>query len=381
MNPRDYRDISVFGDFVDGNSARLHRVQVTVVEIQGKAVVRIALPDGENEFLWLLSSLRAIPDQAERGEIVLGQAGDADTARLIIRDRSVAKQFQAVCPDLNRVNKTPNLWRRLTLLTSGAVASVALIVFVLVPVMADQLAPLLPPKGEEALGNTTFEQIRKIMNEDSDEPVRICDRSNGLDALDTMISRLNNNDDVPYELKVHVLDHDLVNAFALPGGMVVLFRGLLEYVDSPEELAGIVGHELGHLAHRDYTRLALRSAGSLGVLGLLLGDFAGGTLVLFLSESLTRASFSRGAESLADTYAHARLAQAGLPSSRMGDFFLRNLGEEEAGSTLATHLGTHPDPQGRVDAAVKADTIGGSDFYPVLSHGEWRALKNICKER
>lgn len=67
----------------------------------------------------------------------------------------------------------------------------------------------------------------------------------------------------------------------MPGGLIILFRGLIDAAESSDEVAAVYAHELGHVVARDPTRIALRSAGSIGVLGLLLGDFAGGAVVLF----------------------------------------------------------------------------------------------------
>ncbi len=77
------------------------------------------------------------------------------------------------------------------------------------------------------------------------------------------------------------------------------------------------------MVYRDPTRDALRSAGSLGVLGLLFGDFAGGTVALFIANQLINASYSQAAEARADDYAHGLLAQANISPAALGTFFER----------------------------------------------------------
>ena len=370
---------TIFADFVDGHTARVLRVKVNLTFADRHGALTIELPDGETTLRWEIESLRALPDQADNTAIVLGRAGDLETARLIIRDIPLAERLKQLCPHIKRVNKTPNLWRRLGILSVGAVSSVALLVFVLIPVMADQLATFLPPKGEQALGNSTFNQIRNALANNSELGLKICQSPSGDRALEKMRTRINDGADIPYDLQIYVLDHEMINAFALPGGIIVLFRGLLEDAESPEEVAGILGHEMGHVVHRDPTRLALRSAGSIGVLGLLLGDFAGGAAVLFLTERLIQASYSQDAEAASDVYAHQRLAEAGLPSSRMGDFFLRIINEYGNEPSLFSHLGSHPDLQGRVDAAIAADVVGRKNFRPVLTRGEWASLRVMCR--
>ncbi|MFT4716698.1 MAG: Zn-dependent protease with chaperone function [Paracoccaceae bacterium] len=367
---------TVFANFMDGENARVQRVRVEIIDVQHPTVLRIFLPDDALVVDWVLSDLRSIPDQAERKSIVLGQAGD-HPARLMVSNPALAARLHALCPDLRRKHKDPNVAKRLVKLTVGAFASVALIVFVLVPLMADQLATMLPPEGEKAFGDTTFEQIRKGLNQSTEFGLPICEEPEGQAALEKMLARLNPGTDFPYEISLHVLDHPMINAFALPGGHIVLFRGLLQDATSAEEVAGILGHEMGHVDHRDPTRLALRSAGSAGVLGLLLGDFAGGTVILLLTEKLIQAQYSRGAEAASDTYAHALLSEVGLPTAPMADFFVRLRADGETDQGLLSHLASHPDTQGRADAAIAANKFG-SYYDPILTPIEWQALRQIC---
>lgn len=367
----------IFADYMDGETARVRRVGVTVVGLlEGGKAIRLTVPEGD-PVDWPVLDVRRIPDQAAQDCVVYGRAGD-HPARLIVKDRGLNGDLAAVCPELHRINKTPHLWRRLSMLTAAALASVALIVFVLVPIMADQLATILPTKGEQALGDSTFEQIRKALGRNPEIGVKECNNPDGLAALDEMAARLSVGANLPYDLRLHVLQHRMINAFALPGGHIVLFEGLLKDARSAEEVAGVLGHEMGHLEHRDPTRLALRSAGSVGVLGLLLGDFAGGAAVLFLTEKLIQAQYSQGAEEGADTYSHGLLAATGLPSGPMADFFDRlhvKYGDDKG---LMSHLASHPDSERRSQAARDANTVN-TDFAPVLTEEQWRDLRRICR--
>jgi Zn-dependent protease with chaperone function len=363
----------VFADFADGETAMLHRVRIEVTA----GAVELHLPDGGAPVIWPLGEVRRLPDQAGKDGLVLGLEGD-QPARLMIADKELATRLAAACPDLERRHRDPDILRRLAILSVAAVTSVAVIVFALVPLMANQLATMLPTAAEQAFGDTTYEQIRKAFAEEDQDEVWECAEADGLAALQKMADRLTRDAGLEYELRLHVLDMKDVNAFALPGGHVTLLRGLLEAAESPEEVAAVLAHEIGHVEHRDPTRLALRSAGSVGVLGLLLGDFAGGLVVLYVSEWLIQASYSRGAEAAADSYAHAALARAGLPAEPMAVFFQRLLEEHGDADGLVSHLASHPDLRGRAEAARAADMVGTAAFTPVLSTKEWAALRAIC---
>jgi predicted Zn-dependent protease len=259
----------------------------------------------------------------------------------------------------------------------AAVASVALIIFVLVPTMANQLARFIPPEGERALGEVTLNQIRSALDQTGLNPVPVCDNPEGLAALAKMESRLQDALPEMQTLTVSVLDHEMINAFALPGNYIVFFRGLIEKAQTPEEVAAVFAHEIGHVVSRDPTRHALRSAGSLGVLGLIFGDFAGGAVVLLLAERLIEAQYSQDAESQADAFAHAVLLDARIAPSALATMFdrFRTLGGD-AGSFVA-HFLSHPSLGDRIQAARDA-TPTGFEAVPVLSAQEWRALQNIC---
>ena len=379
MSATEWRDgpgapgntLTAWGDYVDGARARVQRVAVTVHPD------RVAFAPAEGAAVaWPADELRALPDQADATGIVLTRVGDP-LARLTIADETVAGALRRNAPQLTR--KPPVEHKgRIAGWALGAVASVALIIFVLVPIMANQLATLLPPKGEKALGDATYEQIRMALGETDFMPVETCEGTEGLAALGAMIDRLGAEEDLPYPLEVTVLDHDLVNAFALPGGRVVLFRGLLEAASGPDEVAAVLAHEIGHVVNRDPTRDALRLAGSVGVLGLLFGDFAGGTVVLVLANQLINAKYSQAAESGADDYAHGLLNDANLPPSALGTFFQRLRDEYGDAEGIYAHFSTHPQMTARIEAALAAEAGRTGETVPSLDRGLWRDLLRVC---
>ena len=181
---------------------------------------------------------------------------------------------------------------------------------------------------------------------------------------------------VPYPLSVVVFDDPLVNAFALPGGYVVFFDGLLDVAQDPDEIAGVFAHEIGHVVARDPSRMALRSAGSIGVLGLLFGDFAGGAVVLFLAERLIQANYSQTAEMNADIFASETLEKAGISPLGLAQMFERF--RELGGTTpdLLEHFMAHPDLMSRIERAEAS--ASAAPFTPSLTDVEWQALKTIC---
>lgn len=363
---------AVYADYVDGTDAVTHRVALEL----SRTHLNIVMPEGSRR-RWALEDLRLLPDQAYAAGLVLTEGHDT-LARLVVDNPHVAKELRAAAPSLTQRAPVRN-WGQIVRWAGGAVASVALIIFVLVPIMADQLAEVLPPEGERALGEATFQQIRGALGSEY-LPVELCEDPDGVAAIDAMIARLDPSDDLPYDIRISVLDHDLVNAFALPGGRVILFRGLIDEAQSPDEVASILAHEIGHVVNRDPTRDALRSAGSIGVLGLLFGDFAGGTVVLMLANQLINAQYSQSAEAGADEYAHELMRNAGVDPTALGTIFQRLMDEYGDAEGIMAHFSTHPQMMDRIEAAEQA-AAGGTYGLPVITEGQWRDLQGICGDR
>lgn len=352
------------GLWFDGHSAEARPLDLRIDETR-----RALVGDGLD---WPLEEIRELPDVAG-GDLVILRHRDDPLARLILTDPGIRVRLP------HRTRAAPIARRgRLMGWALAAIASVALILFVLVPTMADQLAEYIPPEGEQALGEVTLTQIRDSLSENELGPIRFCTAPYGEAALRKIQTRLTDTMDPPVPVTVHVLDHDMVNAFALPGGHIVFFRGLIDEAADPEEVAAVFAHEIGHVVSRDPTRHALRSAGSIGVLGLLFGDFAGGAIVLLLAEQLIEAQYSQEAEAQADVFAHDMMRKARLSPAALGVMFerFRDLGGDAQG--FVAHFLSHPQLGDRIATAREAVPAGFRPV-PLLTDAEWQALRDICK--
>ena len=364
---------NVVGSFADGETATIEDVRVTFDDEADALVIH---PPGRAPLLWPFDELRHLKDQAGRAAMLLGR-GNKDPARLeisaehapVIRTRAGNLGVSAL-----RVRR-----RRLLGLAVMAVTSVVLMILFLVPRMADQLAGYLPPEGEAALGEATFEQIRAALDQTGlGARVPICEGADGLEALANLTKRMEGvAAGLETPVTVRVLDHPMVNAFALPGGNVVLFRGLIHAAEAPDEVAAVLAHEIGHVAARDPTRIALRSAGSIGVLGLLFGDFAGGAMVLFLAERIIQADYTQEAEAAADTYGSELMLAIDASPAALATFFQRLQAEHGEAPEIVQHFLSHPTLGDRISAAQQqADGLSG--VMPVLTAQEWAAVQAVC---
>ena len=175
-------------------------------------------------------------------------------------------------------------------------------------------------------------------------------------------------------IEADVLATPIPNAFALPGGKVYLFDGLLAKAQNPDEIAGVIAHELGHLRHRDGTRNLIYNGGTSFLVGLLFGDVTGSSALIFASRSLVTASYSREAEQNADTFSIDLMHKLGRPTKPMGELLFRVTGKE--GSNALSFLANHPLTEDRLKRMADEDRPPSGP--PLLTAEEWTSLKSIC---
>ena len=168
-----------------------------------------------------------------------------------------------------------------------------------------------------------------------------------------------------------VVDLPIENAFALPGGQLLLFRGLLDLIEDPNALAGIMAHEMGHVVHRHPVQFAFQNAGAVVIINVLVGDFLGTTAVAGLTAILLTISYSRVLEAEADATGLAILNDAGLDGLPLAVFFAGL--DDLLGGNLAW-LSTHP-PSGDRAAGLRAGATGRRGAF---TDAEWQAVRAIC---
>jgi len=136
--------------------------------------------------------------------------------------------------------------------------------------------------------------------------------------------------------QVHVVDSPVANAAALPGGHILVFAGLLDEVESENEIAMILGHEIGHLAHRDHLRALGRRAVFIFLASALGASGAAEQLLVGSMDTLDR-SFSRGQERAADEVGVDLLVDVYGHGGGATDFFARHADDSQGLALFATH--------------------------------------------
>ncbi len=173
--------------------------------------------------------------------------------------------------------------------------------------------------------------------------------------------------------KVYIIEDDeTLNAFAAPGGYLYFYTGLIKFLDTEDDFAGVMGHEIAHADKRHSTDALTRQFG----IGLLLDIVLGGSsfgIIADVANSLGELAFSRDAESEADTTSVAYLAPTEYACDGAAGFFEKL--SAEGGSRPPEFLSTHPDPGSRVETIGNKATELGCDTTP--SGNDYQAFKDM----
>jgi Zn-dependent protease with chaperone function len=347
--------------FYDGTSSRRHVVQLLLkdqLEINENGTTLAA---------WPFAEIRRADGVA--GILRLSCRTAPLLARLEVRDATLAAALSARCPHLNDNAVGQHGVSAIVGWSVAAAISIVAVIWFGLPLAADRLAPLVPEALERRIGAAAEGQVVVMFGG------KTCGNAAGRAAFDRMMKQISNAADFDAPIRSAVLNTSVPNAFALPGGKVYLFSGLLEKANDPDEIAGVLAHELGHVRHRDNTRNMIYSGGTSFLIGLLFGDVTGSGALVFASRSLFTASYSREAEQGADDFSIDVMHRLGRPTKPMGDLIFRVTGNQ--GDKTLSILANHPLTEDRLKHL--SDENRPASGPPLLTANEWTALKAICK--
>ena len=348
--------------YFDGSSSG-RRVVETV--IAGNLLIE---ENGTRLAAWSFDSIRRVDAPPALWRFRSTEAHEL--ARLDISDDDLAGRLSGLCDNLAADEPQKGQTGRIIVWSLAAMASIILSVLFVVPYVAEVATPLIPRSFDRFLGRVAEPQINLIFGS------RICERDAGKAALEKLAAVLKRGGQADSEISIKVVQHALPNAFALPGGRVVVLSALLDKANSVDELAGVLGHELGHVHHRDQVRAMLHNGGTAFLVGLLFGDVAGGSAILVATRTLLQSSYSRDVERQADHFGLELMHRLGRPSKPLGEFLVRlTKGEGQAGGTL---FDSHPVSEERLATLEREDRPASGP--ELLTSEEWQALKRICSK-
>lgn len=368
-----------YGRLSDGKTAASRDCQVRL----DLTALAINSDDGAVRTRWPYDTLRAGEPIRPHSIDVLVSSSQAPGLTLFVPGAPFTAALAQRAPHLSA---TSQRWRhaRPWIIAAATIVGLTALVHAAGWTPTRTIARMLPESWRERLGDSALASMAEKRNR--------CSAPSGTAALDKLIGRLSTAAGPGQSFKVVVVDWDLLNAFAVPGNKILLTKELIEKADGPEEVAGVLAHEMGHgIALHPETGI-IRAVGLAAALELMMGGSSGtlANMGLFLAQL----GYTRSAEREADETALRLLRDSGISQQGLQGFFRRMLKDEggydndtkpdESGqkdkaskrlSQALDMLSTHPPTRERVDMIRNSPTYA---VTPALSPADWAALRGIC---
>ena len=227
----------------------------------------------------------------------------------------------------------------------GGVGLMALVVFVVIGFSIDLLVAWIPASWEVRIFEALSNRIVAGLSAGSSTPSK---------KLQNLMDRLAVHwPDNPYSFRIGVMDDDAPNALAVPGGGVLVTTGLLKAVRSENELAFVLGHEIGHFKNRDHLSGLGRQVAIALVMAVVSGSTGGGTDLLAFTGRITDRNFGRSQEFAADRVGLEIVFREYGHIASARDFFDHLPEESELAQKLQGYFATHPVSDTRISALKK----------------------------
>ena len=283
----------------------------------------------------------AVAETFDRAPRMLGLPG-GHTIEVPDAQRSLPAALAAAGKTTSWIVRMQRAWAAVVVALFVLVAGAAWIYFEGLPIAARHVANALPPGFDRRIG----ENVLELLDGNRLQPTKLAvERRAAIDARFREAAAV-----VAPKLDVRLeFRSGAVNAFALPGGIIVVFDELVDLAGNDERVLGVLGHELGHVVGRHSTRQLLQGLGLAAIAGVVWGDFS--TIAANVPLVLGLMRYGRGFEDEADDFALAFLRANNLSPRPLYEFFLRV--QEQDGKRkpdqVPAFLSTHPDVNIRIE--------------------------------
>ncbi len=359
------------GYYLDGKTAA--RQQVTV-HTSAHALL-ITCEDG-HQMTWPYGAIRQTQG-AYKGEPVRLEYGAEPAQALVISDSGFLYTVHEAAPTQtthlhNPLNREVRV--RLTYVAAVAVIVIGGVLYLWgIPGLASVIAPRVPVEWETRLGEAVIEQLAPSSARCIDPP--------RTETLDRIVAALMGQTQSPYTMHVIVVRDPKINALALPGGIIVVFSGLLERTETPGQFAGVLAHELQHILKRHTTRAIIEQASTSLLLAVIGGDFSGAMAYgLEGARTLGRLQYSRQFEDEADAQGMRMLLEAGIDPQDMIAFYqiMKEKSPNPSGGVWA-YFSTHPSTEDRIDRLTSLSNAASTKPATFLPDVDWTRTRALCR--
>lgn len=269
------------------------------------------------------------------------------------------------------------LQARTIVLATAALASVIVAYLFGIPLLADRLVRYVPSAWETKIGDTAAVQIERQLTAGKGYVVCDPDRDSVANkAIARFVAATFEGLDSPFHPVVTVVRSETPNAFALPGGRAYYLSALVQASRSPDEFAGVLAHELGHVYYRHGMQSLIASSTTGLLVGFVLGDMTGLSVAGAIGSSLVDNRFSRQDEAQADRFAAETAQRLGYSTKGLADL-LERVAKDDSFSRALALFSNHPLTDER-RRALEALETPVADAKPAFTDAEWAAIHDMC---
>lgn len=322
--------------------------------------------------LWRFPDLARADDG--NGDIILRRI--EDTGERLVFGFSATEALKEAAPALF-TPRAMGVERPIVPATLAAVAFSLAVAFIIgVPYLAGPIAAALPPQHQAQIGDIAWSQVNAFTDycDDSDEASYI---------LNGMAYRMMTAANVPQrdDIWITIVDTQLPNAFALPDRSIVVTAGLISLAEDPDELAGVIAHEIAHIERNHVMKNIIRNIGAGIFFDVVFGGAGVGQAIAIASVNLAGLRYSRAYEEEADARGLEFLDAANINSAPLAALFDRlrtAAGEVDGQDAIPALLSSHPPTTRRAEAARARAREG---LQPSLTASEWAIVRAACGGR
>lgn len=328
---------SWFGSWFDS----LHEEPVEVTVLAGDKHMTIGLRREDASIQthqWAMRDLNVTFDHSRQSTLITnpGQAQNY----LLIEGREALQYIEELQAEWKkpwyRKNRTKD-WVRNLGIFAGICAVLVTAYLLVVPWLSEKIATTIEPGTEQRFGNAIYNALALNDREDKVASATLNDFFAAMDVKTV------------YDVRITVVESNIVNAFALPGGNIVVYTGLLHQLNAYPELAALLSHEFVHVNNKHATRSIFRKLGSRIFLGLVFGNFGSVTSVLIdKADEFKSLKYSRSLEKEADQQGLSILLERKIDPEGFSALFNR-LRASAPASAMPEFFASHPDIQKRID--------------------------------
>lgn len=226
-------------------------------------------------------------------------------------------------------------------------------------------------KTEEKLGEIFWEVFQKSEVENNNTFV--------VSSVDSIVSKICSANEIDRKsIKLHIIEKDDINAFALPDGHLVVYSGLILKSENQEELSGVICHEIAHIQLKHVMQKLVKEVGLSFLISMATSN-KGPEVIKQTVEMLSSSAFDRSMEKEADIKAVDFLVKTKINPESFANFLYKLSEKEGDGGEHFAWVSTHPESKERAEYIIEYSKNKEKIFKPILTIKTWEKLKEDLK--